>query len=334
MRVPPNMISIADPDYLEEIYTRTDRTKQWLPFAHRGTMDALSNEGHIEGFESGLVTIGLLCRLPNVYRAPTCNSFVRNIFMAKADTEWVGAMRVKVGVIIDAAWKPREEAEARGEEWYLDSIGPRQGVAMLEKVSIFDYLSHPTPCISTILTADKAMSARDSDGTGLTKEEVHSECFIRFLAGQDSTAFSITSVLKLPLTNPHVLSTPLSELKTYYAEKPPSYIPPWANIQDLDTKLPYLSAVLRESLRLYPAFPTGIQRMVPPSGVTLTHDNRTYIIPGGCEIGANPIVPGRNKRIFGEDAQCFRPARWLEDSEEGSKKVRTAGLEFSAGSRV
>lgn len=35
-------------------------------------------------------------------------------------------------------------------------------------------------------------------------------------------------------------------------------------------------------------------------------------IPAGTEIGANPYVIHRNKRVFGQDADRFRPERWLD----------------------
>ncbi|KAG0640580.1 cytochrome P450 [Tuber brumale] len=379
IRVSPNTISVADPDYLKEIYTRTGCTERWLSFPHNGVVDVPSamlhaelrkrsipgyyvgtarswegivdervrewvgklkaeyggsgvqfgfsewarylsvdlvgwvvfgtdmgctqgggdNRGRITGSESRLGVSRGLAKFPNIYRTLTSDSSIRNILTAKADKEWVGAMRVKVGLLIDAAWKSREEAEARGEEWHLNG---------------------------------EAMSAKTSNGTRLTKEELHSECFLPFIVGQDSTAFAITNTLKLLLDNPPVLSALLSELTTNYAQKPLWHIPPWIDIVDLDAKLPYLSAVLRESLRLHPPFPVGNPGMVPSSGITLTHRNRLYTIPGGYEIRANPIVIGRNKRIFGEDAHCFRPERWLEGSEEEIKRMKGVGFEWGTGS--
>ncbi|PWW77094.1 cytochrome P450 [Tuber magnatum] len=253
------------------------------------------NGGHIQAFERGLGMAGVLARLPNIYGALACNPLINNSWMAKVEKEGLGAVRVKVGLIIDAAWKSREE-------------GTTKGVTLLEE----------------------AMSAKNSDGTRLTKEGVYSECFLPFLTAQDSTALAITSTLKLLLTNPRVLATLLSELATYYVGKPFSHIPPWTDIADLDTKLPYLSVVLRESLRLHPAFNMGILRIV--SGVTLTHRERLYTIPGGCKIRANPFVIGRNKRVFGEDAHCFRPERWLDGSKEGVERMKAVRLEWGTGS--
>ncbi|KAG0134488.1 cytochrome P450 [Tuber indicum] len=382
IRVSPNMISVADPDCLKEIYTRTDFLERRRSFPHNGAVDAplgssvllhtelgkgimpgysvgtagswesivdervtervgklkavyggsgvrfgfsewarylsvdlvgwvvfgvdmgctqngRDNGDHIPGSKSGLGVAGGLARFPNIYRTLASDSFIRNILMAKADKEGLGVVREKIGLIIDAAWKSREEAEARGEEWHLNG---------------------------------KAMSAKNSGGTRLTKEEVHSECFLPFIAGQYSTALAIANPLKLLLANSRVLATLLSELTTHYAQKPLSHILPWTDIVDLDAKLPYLSAVLRESLRLHPPFPVGNPGMIPSSGITLTHRNRLYTIPGGYEISVSPIVIGRNKQIFGEDAHCFRPERWLEGNEKEIKRMKDVGFEWGTGS--
>lgn len=52
----------------------------------------------------------------------------RTVYMAPE------AMRMKAGIIIDAAWESREQAEARGEEWHLNSECATQGVTILERL--------------------------------------------------------------------------------------------------------------------------------------------------------------------------------------------------------
>ena len=64
----------------------------------------------------------------------TWSSAIPNISPSGVDGEVYEAMQVKAGVIIDAAWKAREKADARGEEWHLNSeyVGP--AVTVLEKL--------------------------------------------------------------------------------------------------------------------------------------------------------------------------------------------------------
>jgi cytochrome P450 len=49
-------------------------------------------------------------------------------------------------------------------------------------------------------------------------------------------------------------------------------------------------------------------KKVPPDGDTI---NGMYV-PGGTRIGYGGFSILRNKKIWGEDADVFRPERWLE----------------------
>lgn len=72
--------------------------------------------------------------------------------------------------------------------------------------------------------------------------------------------------------------------------------------------LPYFQACLKESMRVRPAVGLGIYRQVPPEGAEI--DGRFY--PGGTEVAVNGWVLHRDKVIFGDDCDEFRPERWFE----------------------
>lgn len=91
-------------------------------------------------------------------------------------------------------------------------------------------------------------------------------------------------------------------------------------------EMPYLQACLYEGLRLHPAVGLTLPRVVPEGGITV---NEVYI-PAGTIIGANPWVIHRNKSIFGEDVDAFRPERWLGDD---ASEMRRFFFAFGAGSR-
>ena len=51
-------------------------------------------------------------------------------------------------------------------------------------------------------------------------------------------------------------------------------------------------------------------------------------------MGVHAWVVHYNKGVYGADADCFRPERWLEASEEQHKAMEKSFFTFGAGSRV
>lgn len=51
-------------------------------------------------------------------------------------------------------------------------------------------------------------------------------------------------------------------------------------------------------------------------------------VPGGTNVGWSARAVLRDKEVFGEDAEVFSPARWLEraDSKEGNRDGETERL--------
>lgn len=80
-------------------------------------------------------------------------------------------------------------------------------------------------------------------------------------------------------------------------------------------QLPYLQAVIREGLRVHPPVAGLGYKQVPPEGDTLSG----MFVPGGTQIGHNFFGVGRSKRLWGDDADVFRPERWLEAEPQGNR---------------
>ena len=86
--------------------------------------------------------------------------------------------------------------------------------------------------------------------------------------------------------------------------------------------LPYLHACLQEAFRIHP----NNERVVDPEGATICGER----IPGGTIVSCSSWVIHRNKDIFGEDVDSYRPERWLGDGEK-VKEMNRAMFQFAQG---
>jgi len=85
-------------------------------------------------------------------------------------------------------------------------------------------------------------------------------------------------------------------------------------------ELPYLRAVVRESLRHNPAATGLLPRIVGPRGDT----HKGVYLPPGTEVGLCAWNMHRLNPVYGEDAAMFRPERWLEASPERLARMEEA----------
>lgn len=89
---------------------------------------------------------------------------------------------------------------------------------------------------------------------------------------------------------------------------------------------------------MHPVIGGILERIVPAEGLTLP-DGR-FIAPD-TKVGISAWVSSRDKDIYGEDSDVFRPERWLQaDSESDSdfaarlRRMKECDFTFGAGRRV
>ena len=140
------------------------------------------------------------------------------------------------------------------------------------------------------------------------------------MAGSDTTATAIRAILLYLIMHPRVTS----KLRTEISSNPIS-----SPIQDAEArKLPYLQAIIKEGLRIFPPVVGLMSKEVPPSGDVINNQ----FVPGGTKIGYGAYGIFRDKQMWGQDADTFRPERWLEASPEKIKEMEsTLELIFSYG---
>lgn len=89
--------------------------------------------------------------------------------------------------------------------------------------------------------------------------------------------------------------------------------PTWKEVKDL----PYLDACVNEAIRIHPAFCLPFERIVPAGGVTISGQ----YFKEGTVVGMNPYVVNRHRETFGEDADEWRPERWMDLTEDQWRKL-------------
>ncbi|KAI1404963.1 cytochrome P450 [Hypoxylon fuscum] len=146
-------------------------------------------------------------------------------------------------------------------------------------------------------------------------------------AGSDSTASTMQSFFWHVLSSPRVYSKLISEVDTAVRD---GTISSQGNIQWTESQeLPYFQACLKEAMRLRPAVGVDISRYVPPEGIEVEGRH----LPGGTRLALNGWVLHRDKATFGEDAEFYRPERWLDDPE-GAKVMERYMFQFGGGAHV
>jgi cytochrome P450 len=160
--------------------------------------------------------------------------------------------------------------------------------------------------------------------------EIVSDAALNYLsAGRDTTAQALTWAFYLLMKHPHVAGNIISEVQTVLAENheitdhkepDPTIFTP--------VTMPYTMAVFYESLRLYPPIPFEIkqaeQETVLPDGTRL---------PKGSVVVWCPWAMNRSKITWGEDADVFRPERWLVHGKLVSKSASEFPV-FNGGQRT
>ncbi|KAK0739351.1 cytochrome P450, partial [Apiosordaria backusii] len=162
---------------------------------------------------------------------------------------------------------------------------------------------------------------------GMTYDELVQHMFVQMerifpgiFATITSVAGSITTAAAIRHTFLAIVSTPFS-ISSNLVSRPV--------ITDAEAQsLPYLQAVIREGRRMWPPV-TGLGSKQVPKGGDLICG---YPIPEGTQVSHNYSGIMRLKEIFGEDADAFRPERWLEvGGNEEQLRAMSSALELAFG---
>jgi cytochrome P450 len=164
------------------------------------------------------------------------------------------------------------------------------------------------------------LSAVDEEGDGsmLSDREVRDQMSTIFLAGHETTASGVTWAGWVLASHPDVAARAAAEVDEVLGGRVPVF-------EDI-ARLPYLGAVIKETLRLHsPAVGTFLR--TPVEDVRIGE----WLIPKGSLVSILSFVPQTDARWFAEP-QRFDPARFLGDAAKHIE--RGAYIPFGTGPRV
>lgn len=217
---------------------------------------------------------------------------------------------------------------------------------LLGNITLINFLAKcgvPSPADPIVRTTEARIAAYDEEekhGSGrgdflswlrtevekengkMSQRDLFNHLSNNLLAGSDTTAIGLRSAFYFLIKNPRCYKKALAEVDQEDAE---GKLSEHITFEEC-LKLPYLQAVTKESLRLHPGIGFPLERYVPPEGATICG----FDLPGGTIVGINAHVVHRDKDAFGDDAEDFRPERWLEASPEQLKAMDRAFFAVSS----
>lgn len=159
--------------------------------------------------------------------------------------------------------------------------------------------------------------AESAEDGSLDADELREQVLVFLLAGHETTATSLGFALHLLARHPEERKRAHEEVDRVLAGRVPT-------AADLDA-LPYLTQVLKEAMRLFPAAGAIGRRAVAATEI----DGHT--IPAGADVIVAPWVTHRHPRYW-PDAERFDPDRFTPEAE--AERPRYAWFPFGGGPRA
>ncbi|KAL5541020.1 hypothetical protein UlMin_042593 [Ulmus minor] len=202
----------------------------------------------------------------------------------------------------------------------------RMGINFKKIIDLFDgviderlRVREARDCIMNNDMLDTLLNIAEESGE-LNRTQINQLIMVLFVAGTDTTAATFQWAMAELLRNPEILSKARAELEQIIGRGNP--------VEESDiARLPYLQAIVKETLRLHPVGPLLLPRRAE-ADVKIAD----FTVPEGAQIFINVWAIGRDPNTW-DDPNSFKPERFL-GSELDVKGRNFELLPFGGGRRI
>ncbi|TGO17744.1 hypothetical protein BTUL_0015g00800 [Botrytis tulipae] len=156
----------------------------------------------------------------------------------------------------------------------------------------------------------------------LSNEVIEAQATVVILAGSETSSVAETAAVYHILTHPDIYKKLRKEIRSSFASIED------IKLQDVLSKLPYLEAVVQETLRIHAPLANGFTRWVPDKNGAIICGQH---VPRGTVVTINHYCSNTSKSNF-RDPMSFIPERWMGDATYTNDK-REVVQPFSVGPR-
>ncbi|KAK7388881.1 hypothetical protein VNO78_23708 [Psophocarpus tetragonolobus] len=175
-----------------------------------------------------------------------------------------------------------------------------------------------------LLSVLLSLKETPQEGYKLVEPEIKAILEDMFIAGTDTTSSTVEWAIAELIKNPRIMVQVQQELNTVVGQD--------KLVTELDLpNLPYLNAVVKETLRLHPPTPLSLPRVAEESCEIFG-----YHIPKGATLLVNVWAIGRDPKEWLDPLE-FKPERFLPNGEKIDVDIRGNNFEvipFGAGRRI
>ncbi|KAL8948520.1 MAG: hypothetical protein Q9222_005301 [Ikaeria aurantiellina] len=166
---------------------------------------------------------------------------------------------------------------------------------------------------------------RHNDERGMTHQEIRGTSRVLLTAGSETTATLLSGATYHLLQNPEALHRVQAEVRAAFRSAED------ITLRSVSTSglLPYLEAVIQESLRCCPPIPATLPRITGSDGAMIDGS----FVPANVSVGVHQWSTYRNATNFASP-DTFDPDRWLQEAPAKYRDDKKAALQpFSVGPR-